>query len=186
MTIKPAFLPEPLISLEQARDEVGADILGTLLVGNRVASICFDPFGRFTPIHPTVWATDAGRQIMDAGVLPFGIAQQVGIMSYRDEDIGVYVDKHALYANVEFVGEDEEAVEVEEEPKNKGGRPSADWDAVFIAAACHIATDGLPDTQAEFIRKLQEKLGAKAPELTQMKQKIGPLFKAVQKALTAL
>lgn len=184
MTIKPAFLPEGLISLEQARDEVGAEILGTLLVENRLAGICFDPFGSFTPIYPTIWATDAGRQIMDGGVLPFGLAQQVGIMSYRDEDIGVYVDKHALYANVEVV-EDDEVAEVEERPKNKGGRPSADWDAVFIAAACHVATDGLPDTQSEFIALLQEKLGAKAPGDTQMKERVGPLFNAVKRALAS-
>lgn len=119
MTIKPAFLPEGLISLEQARDEVGADILGTLLVENRLAGICFDPFGHYTPIYPTVWATDAGRQIMDAGVLPFGLAQQVGIMHYRDEDIGVYVDKHALYENVEVV-EDDEATNAEDNTSDAG------------------------------------------------------------------
>ncbi|MCJ2144719.1 hypothetical protein [Methylobacterium sp. E-066] len=184
MTITPAFLPEELISLEQARDEVGAAILGTLLVSNRLKALCFDPFGHCTPIHSTVWGTDAGRQIMDAGVVPFGIAQQVGIQNYRDEDIGTYVDKHALFANIEVVTEDDESAKVEEKPKNKGGRPSADWDAVFIAAACHIATDGLPATQSEFIGVLQEKLGAKAPGDTQMKERIGPLFNAVRKALT--
>ncbi|WP_182179545.1 hypothetical protein [Methylobacterium radiotolerans] len=68
-------------------------------------------------------------------------------------------------------------------PAPKGGRPPGDWDRAFIEATCFLLINGIPKTQAEFIAGVQSRLGDDAPGDTQMKERLGPLYKAAKAAL---
>lgn len=75
---------------------------------------------------------------------------------------------------------------IQDGPMSRGeGRPPSQlWDRVFIEAACHILTDGLPKTQASLIEAVQLRIGDGAPQDTQMKMRLGPFYRAVKSALT--
>ena len=66
---------------------------------------------------------------------------------------------------------------------SKGGRPPGDWDRAFIEATCFLLVHGVPRTQTEFIAAIQLRLGDDAPGDTQMKERLGPLYKAAKAAL---
>ena len=68
-------------------------------------------------------------------------------------------------------------------PTKKGGRPEGDWDKVFTEAACFLLVSGVPKTQAEFISGVQLRLGDSAPGDTQMKARLGPLYRAAKAAM---
>ena len=168
-----SFIPSDLEPLLTARDRIGLESLGTALAsesyqGRTIEAHYITEEGGIGEIRSEYWCSKFARETMFDG-------------KYRS-DLGPPWDGAPVYI---FIDEDDTdpASEIESPAKSKIGRPPLDWDAVFIAVACHIAIEGLPKTQSEFISRVQQKLGSKAPGDTQMKERIGPLYNAVKKAL---
>lgn len=67
--------------------------------------------------------------------------------------------------------------------RGRGGAPAkVDWEKCLIEAARWMHVNGRPPSQADLVRHIAGWLGDATPGDTQLKQHLGPLYKAIEQA----
>lgn len=173
-----AWVPAGYKKLTEVRDHLGLDKLGVCLAAGQLRAFELDGLGHMIPIAPELWRTARSKQIMAAGYTERPTRPGGSFPIKRI--VLIKMPEGVLHGHTDTAPDQSQAIS-EQPEKRQGGRPSADWDSVFIAAACVVFAEGVPATQAAFISAVQTRLGEKAPGDTQMKERIGPLYRELKK-----
>lgn len=105
MLVKPPYLPDELISLQDALDQIDEEKLGALVFSGKIRSFHYDTFGHLFPLMSMAWRGDHVRSVVGTGIIKSETAWKIGIPN-DNCDFMVYLAKQdvrrfSMIANVD-------------------------------------------------------------------------------------
>jgi len=172
--------------LRQARGDVRQ-----CLFGGELDSWILSESGRLLPIPERVWGTGAFDEIVETGELQMEVPDSYimewtsGPVMLLTAQIQEQFGKSSSPATEKIVPGSISQVQSDLTLTTPVGRPKKfDWDAIWAEICRIVHFDGVPETQAELVSRVQSwcqsELGA-APETSTLKPKVRSLFKKLNR-----
>jgi len=168
----------------------------------RVPTSILSKHGHMTPIPDHIWSSDDAIKVIETGRAKFAagntvfpvtvegivIVPQMALQEYINSSPGERAQPtdSGSPAQADVNAAEYSAEQIGPPISGTGGRPPKwDWDACWAEICRRVHFDGLPVTQAELVRELQEWFVERygdAPSDSQIKERVSKVFRALREA----